>query len=89
MDGEMVLHIARRSLETALMLLAPVLGITLVIGLGAALLQAVTSIRDQTMGMVLKLAFIGITLLVAGNWMIQVTVGFTHEIFGMMQTVAR
>jgi flagellar biosynthetic protein FliQ len=89
MDGELVLYIARRSLETGLMLLAPVLCVTLVIGFGTAILQAVTSIRDMTMGTVLKLACIGITLLLSGNWMIQVTVGFTNEIFGMIQTVAR
>jgi flagellar biosynthetic protein FliQ len=89
MDGEFVLFIARRALETSLLLMAPVLIVTLVIGLGSAVLQAVTSIRDMTMGTVLKLAFIGITLLVCGSWMIQVAAGFTVEMFNLTETMGK
>jgi flagellar biosynthetic protein FliQ len=89
MDSGYVLYVARRALEISLMLMAPVLIVTLIIGLGSAILQAVTSIRDMTMGTVLKLAFIGITLLVCGSWMIQVASGFTVEIFNMAQTIGK
>jgi flagellar biosynthetic protein FliQ len=81
MNGDYVLHLARQALQTALLLSAPVLIVTLVVGALTAMFQAVTSIKDQTIGIVLKLIAVGATLLVAGNWMIQVAVQHTRDIF--------
>lgn len=89
MSEELAMYIAKRALELSLMLMAPVLIVTLVIGFATALLQAVTSLRDQTMGMVLKLAAIGLTLVFAGAWMIQTTVGFTRETFNLLQSLTK
>ena len=86
MDGDLVLYIGRRVLEVTLLLSAPVLGVTLVLGFLTAMLQAVTSIRDMTMGLVVKLAAVGVTLLVCGNWMMQVAMAFTTEIFNHIQS---
>jgi len=77
----MVLYLGRRTLETALLLSAPVLVVTLALGIVVAMLQAVTSIRDMTIGLVLKLAGVGITMLVTGGWSLQVAVDFTQEVF--------
>ena len=87
MDGDLILYLGRRTLETALLLSAPVLAVTLVLGVVVALLQAVTSIRDMTMGMVLKLAGVGITMLVAGGWSLRIAVDFTQEIFDHVQAL--
>ena len=87
MDPESVLYLSRRTLETALMLAAPVLAVTLTIGLLVAMIQAVTSIRDMTMGMVLKLAGVGVSLLLFGGWMMQVAIDFTNQIFDYMRVM--
>jgi flagellar biosynthetic protein FliQ len=87
MDGTLVLHIGRRMMETALLLAGPVLAVTLVVGFVVAMIQAVTSIRDMTMGMVIKLAGVAITLLVTGGWMLEVAGEFTREIFNHMQAM--
>jgi len=89
MDAEFVLYVGRRALETAMLLAAPVLLVTLVVGFLVAMLQAVTSIRDMTMGLVVKLACVGITTLICGSWMMQVAVGFAREIFNHMQSLGR
>ena len=89
MSTEFVLYLGRRTLEAALLLAGPVLLVALVTGFLVAMLQAVTSIRDMTMGLVIKLACVGATLLVCGGWMVQVAVGFTTEIFNHMQSVGR
>jgi len=80
MDGDLVLYLARRTFETALLLAAPTLVVTLVIGFVVAMLQAVTSIRDQTMGQVIKLAAVALIMLVTGSWTLQVAVDFTTEV---------
>ncbi len=89
MDADFVLHIAKRGLEVALLLAAPVLVVTLLVGFGSALLQAVTSIRDMTLGMVLKIAAVGVTVLFAGGWMLEVAQKFTVDIFAYMQEMGR
>jgi flagellar biosynthesis protein FliQ len=80
MDGDLVLYLARRTFETALLLSAPTLIVTLVIGFVVAMLQAVTSIRDQTMGQVIKLAAVALIMLFTGSWTLQVAVDFTTEV---------
>ena len=87
MDGQLVLYIGRRTLETAMLVSAPVLAVTLVVGLLTGVLQAVTSIRDMTLGLVIKIAAVGLSLLLAGNWMAQVAMDFTTEIFNQMQSL--
>ncbi len=87
MDGSFILFLGRRTLETALLMSAPVLLVAVLIGFGTAMLQAVTSIRDMTMTMVLKIVGVGLALLVFGAWMVQVCVSFTIEMFNHMAAV--
>ena len=87
MNPDLVLHIGRRALETALLVAAPVLASALIVGVVVAMLQAVTSVRDMTMGLVLKIACVGIVLMVCGGWMMQVAVDFTAEVFNHIQAV--
>ena len=87
MDSDFVLYIGRRALETAMLISAPVLMVTLAVGVLAAMLQAVTSIRDMTLGVVLKLAAVGITLMFTGGWMMQIAASFTSEIFNHIQAL--
>ncbi len=88
MNVDMVMYLGRRALETALMLAAPCLITALVVGFLVAMVQAVTSIRDMTMGLVLKLGAIGLVLLMFSGWMLQMAMGFANEVFGAMQQVA-
>jgi flagellar biosynthetic protein FliQ len=85
MDASLIMHIGRRTMETCLIVCAPVLIITLVLGVVVAMLQAVTSLRDMTLGMVVKLAAVGLTLLVFGAWMLETTGAFTREVFQYME----
>jgi flagellar biosynthetic protein FliQ len=81
MNSDYVLYLARQALQTALLLSAPVLIVCLVVGALTAMFQAVTSIKDQTIGMVLKLLAVGVTLLISGNWMMQLAIKHTRELF--------
>ncbi len=89
MTSEFCLHLARRALETAFLLGGPVLLVTLVVGFLVSMGQAVTSIRDMTMGLVVKLACVGVTLLLCGGWMTQVAVDFATEMFNHMQSIGK
>lgn len=87
MDSNLVLNLGQEALKTGLLLSAPVLVVALLVGLLAGLIQAVTSIRDMTLGMILKIIGVGVTVLVFGGWMLQVAVRFTGGILNHVQTM--
>ena len=87
MDSSYVLYLGRHTLETALLLVAPILLTCMFVGLVVTLLQAVTSIRDMTLTIVPKLLAVGVVILICGNWMLQVILKFTNEIFAHMQNI--
>ena len=86
MDTDYVLYLGRHTLETALLLAAPILLVCMFSGLLISLFQTVTSLRDMTLTMVPKLMAVGITALLFGNWMLQVIMGFSLEIFSQIQS---
>jgi flagellar biosynthetic protein FliQ len=87
MDSSFALYLGRHTLETALMLSAPILVTCLVVGIVITLFQAVTSIRDMTLTIIPKLLAVGAVMLLFGSWMLQVTLRFTMEIFAHIQNV--
>jgi len=87
MDSSFVLYLGRHTLETALLLAAPILLTCMAVGVVVTLLQAVTSIRDMTLTIVPKLLAVGIVILVFSSWMLQVMLRFTNEIFGHIRNV--
>lgn len=77
----LVLDLARDALTLALMLAGPLLGVALVTGLLVSLIQAVTSIQEQTLSFVPKLFAVGVTFLILLSWMLQSLMKFTTELF--------
>ncbi len=89
MDTSFVLYLARHTLETSLLLAAPILLTCMVVGVVVTLFQAVTSIRDMTLTIVPKLLAVGAVTLLFGGWMLQIMLRFFTEIFGYIQSVGR
>ncbi len=87
MDTSFTLYLGRHTLETALLLSAPILVSCIVVGVAITLFQAVTSIRDSTLSIVPKLLAVGVVTLMFGSWMLEVTLRFTNEIFSYIQNV--
>jgi len=87
MDSSFVLYLGRHTLETALLLAAPILLTCMVVGLTVTLLQAITSIRDMTLTIVPKLLAVGVVILICGGWMLQVILRFANEFFGHIQNI--
>lgn len=85
----MILFIGRQTLETGLLMIAPVLIVAMAMGLLVSLFQAVTSMRDMTLNMAVKIAAVGVTLLIAGGWMMHILLGFTHDIFDMAKSLTQ
>jgi len=87
MDSSFVLYLGRHTLETTLLLSAPILLTCMVVGIVITLFQAVTSLRDMTLTIVPKLLAVGVVTLLFGNWMLEIILRFTNEIFNYIQNV--
>ena len=87
MDAGFVLYLGRHTLETALLVAAPILLTCMIVGIVITLFQAVTSIRDMTITIVPKLLAVGAVTLIFGSWMLQVLLRFTNEIFAYIQNI--
>jgi flagellar biosynthesis protein FliQ len=87
MDSSFTLYLGRHTLETALLLSAPILLTCIVVGVVVTLFQAITSIRDMTLTIVPKLVAVGAITIVTGGWMLDITLRFTNEMFAYIQNI--
>jgi flagellar biosynthetic protein FliQ len=70
-------------------MIAPVLGVALVVGLIIAIFQAVTSIQEQTLTTVPKIFAILAVLALLGGWMFSSMRDYTVQIFQMIPQIVR
>lgn len=84
MTPELVTQLARRSFEVTLMLAAPLLIFSLIIGLTISIFQAVTSINEATLAFVPKIVAVMVAMIVFFPWMMSYMSDFTREIFAMI-----
>ncbi len=78
--GELV-TLMRGGVLQILMLASPVLGAALIVGLVVAILQAVTSIQEQTLTFVPKIFAILAVLALLGGWMFTSMREYTLHLF--------
>lgn len=79
-----VLHLAQQAIVITLKLSAPILIVSLVIGVVISLFQAVTSVQEMTLSFVPKLAGIAAVIVVSGGWMLQQLTTYATELFNMI-----
>ena len=78
-----VMDVFQQALLVALKIAAPVLLVSIVIGLVISIFQAATQINEQTLTFVPKLLAIAAVLIILGPWMLEVMIDFTKYIFEM------
>ena len=87
MDSDFALYLGRHTLETALLVSAPILLTCMIVGVVITLFQAITSIRDMSLTIVPKLLAVGVILLIFGGWMLQVVMRFSNEMFSHIEHI--
>jgi len=81
MSENIVIDIAREAIFLIIKVAAPVLIVSLSVGLIVSILQTVTSIQEQTLTFVPKLIAILLAVLLFGNWMLTSVKEFMVELF--------
>ena len=79
-----VVDILREGVGVALKLGAPLLLLSMLVGILAAIFQAVTQIHEQSLSFILKMIVVVLILLAAGGWMLETLKDFTRYLFTLM-----
>lgn len=87
MTPDIITTIAQETVVVAVKLVAPVLLCSLAVGLLISMFQAATSINEQTLTFIPKLATIIIVLMVLGPWMLQTIVDFFRGLMLQVPTL--
>lgn len=80
MTPEMVHTVIQDAMLVAVKLSAPILLPSLAIGLLLAMFQAATQINETTLTFIPKILVIGMVMLIAGPWMLQVFVDYFQDL---------
>ncbi len=89
MTPELVVQLARRSFEATLLLSAPLLIFSLVVGLLISIFQAVTSINEATLAFAPKIIAVMVAMIIFFPWMMTYMSDFTREIYSFIATMRR
>ncbi len=81
MTPEFVVGFARQSIELALMIALPMLGIGLGVGVFVSIIQAATQIQETTLSFIPKIIAIFLALLISFPWIMDKMITFTREVF--------
>ena len=80
MTPEFVTGFLMEAIKTALLLAAPMLLAGLAAGVLVSMFQAATQINEMTLVLIPKMIAVGLALLLAFPWMLQVFLSFTQNL---------
>jgi flagellar biosynthetic protein FliQ len=89
MNDSQVIAIAGEALWTALLVSAPILVVTLVIGIVISIFQAMTQVNEATLTFVPKLLGVFAISAVMGPWMVGTMVQYTYRLFATLPQAVR
>lgn len=81
MTVEAVLNIATETVWTIIITSAPLLLLSLVVGLVISIFQTVTSIQEQTLTFIPKILVIFLGMLIFGSFILDTIVSFMQELW--------
>lgn len=80
-----VVDFFRDAIGVVIRLTAPMLLLSMVVGVLVAILQAVTQIHEQTISFILKLIVVVLFLVIGGSWMMSTLQDFFYGVFEMIR----
>lgn len=89
MTADVVMELGTSALTTALMLMLPLVGGTLLVGIVVSLFQAVTQINEMTLTFVPKILVVAAVGALLGPWMMNTLLAYATELYTLMPLMAR
>jgi flagellar biosynthesis protein FliQ len=88
MTEQMIVYLFREAFYTMLLVSAPMLVLSLVVGLLIAVFQAATSIQEVTLTFVPKIIIVAVVAVLTLPWMMEIMISFTRGIFAQIPGLA-
>jgi flagellar biosynthetic protein FliQ len=85
----MIITVMKDAVFTGLTVCAPVLVVSVIIGLAISIFQATTQIQEQTLTFLPKLLAVVLVGFATGSWMLHMMTGFMNRIFDMISNITR
>lgn len=89
MNVEAAIELFQVTVTHALMLVAPILLTAMSVGLAISLLQAVTSLQEQTLSFVPKLVAVGGIMIFSSSWLMRTMIEFTVSVIQRFPEITR
>jgi flagellar biosynthesis protein FliQ len=89
MTPEMVISLAKETVELTLLISLPMLAVGLIIGVGIGLLQSLTQIQEMTLVLVPKIIATLLVLLFMLPWMMNKMTAYTEQLILNIPTYAK
>lgn len=89
MTEEFIINLFREAFYTAMLVAAPILLVSLFVGLVISVFQAATSIQEFTLTFVPKIVAVAIVLVLLLPWMMDVLITFTVNLFQHIPELTR
>jgi len=84
---DFIVHMFREAFYTLMLISAPTLLISLVVGLIISIFQAATSIQEPTLTFVPKMIVMAVVLVLTLPWILDVLISFTANLFGQIPMI--
>lgn len=84
MDTSAVMDLLREGVVVVIKIAAPMLIVSMIVGVLVAIFQAVTQIHEQTLGFIFNVTVIVIILLMGGGWMLQLLKEYVYTVFDVI-----
>ena len=84
MNAVMVAEVLRDGVWVVIKLCAPMLLLSMAVGVLLAMFQAVTQIHEQTLSFIFKLTVVVLVLLIGGGWMMETLLDYARGLFELM-----
>ncbi len=80
-----VVDVFRDAIGVVIRMVAPMLLLSMAVGVIVAILQAVTQIHEQTISFILKLIVVILFLIIGGSWMLSTLQEFALSLFDIIR----
>ena len=85
MDTSLITDVLREGMWVVIQIAAPMLLLSMFVGIVLAVFQAVTQIHEQTISFVFKLTVVVSILLLNGGWMMDKLIEYAESLYALIQ----
>ena len=89
MDEGVVVNVAQEALKMIIYVSAPMLGLSMLVGIAVSIFQATTQIQEQTLAFVPKILAVLGAIAVFGPWMIRILVEYVQGLYTNINLLIR